>query len=213
MSSHIQAAWNAFIVAATTEEFFKFFVIMIFIWRSKHFNEPFDGIVYAVYVSLGFALVENIMYVVQGGTSVALLRAITAVPAHAIFGISMGYYVGMAKYKPKNSRKLLSYAIIVPVILHGLYDFIIMVDIPVLLIIFVIYVPILYIYGLRKVKYLSKFSGEQLKKQEEEKIIESSNHEDNGLNINDLHDIETIETQTETENTEKQQDIKRGFDV
>ena len=75
---------------------FKFLALYLLIWKSPSFNEKFDGIVYAVFVSLGFAAVENVMYVMDGGFQTATVRALTAVPAHAIFGVTMGYYLGIA---------------------------------------------------------------------------------------------------------------------
>jgi len=94
LSGYASAAWNAFVVAAFTEELFKFAALMLIFWNSRHFNEKFDGIVYASFISLGFAAVENIFYVINGGVQVGLTRAFTAVPAHALFGIVMGYILG-----------------------------------------------------------------------------------------------------------------------
>ena len=100
------AAWNAFIVAAFSEELFKCIVLYLLIWKSRDFNEKFDGIVYAVFVSLGFAAVENVLYVMGNGVGTGISRAITAVPAHAIFGITMGFYFGMAKFYEKKRYQL-----------------------------------------------------------------------------------------------------------
>ena len=79
--------WDAFAVAGLVEESFKFLAFYLIIWRNVNFNEKFDGIVYAVFIALGFAGVENILYVAEGGVQVAITRAITAVPAHALFGV------------------------------------------------------------------------------------------------------------------------------
>jgi RsiW-degrading membrane proteinase PrsW (M82 family) len=68
------------------------------LYNNKNFNEPFDGIVYAVIVSMGFATIENIIYVFQYGFATGILRLFTAVPAHAAFGILMGYFLGKAKF-------------------------------------------------------------------------------------------------------------------
>lgn len=127
---YLYAFGNAYLVAALCEEAFKFIVVYLLIWRNPNFNERFDGIVYAVFVSLGFALVENVMYVFGNpeGVTVALSRAYTAVPAHAMFGVLMGYYLGLAKFseKPLLVSKYLKYALLVPIFFHGLYDFILM---------------------------------------------------------------------------------------
>ncbi|WP_066632992.1 PrsW family glutamic-type intramembrane protease [Labilibacter marinus] len=120
---------NAFLVAGFSEEAFKLLAVYILIWKNPNFNERFDGIVYAVFVSLGFALVENIMYVFSNGLSVGISRAFTAVPAHAMFGIVMGYYLGLAKFIKESRSKYMLLAILVPILFHGIYDFILMVQI------------------------------------------------------------------------------------
>jgi RsiW-degrading membrane proteinase PrsW (M82 family) len=152
------AAYHAFIVAGTTEELFKFAVLFLLIWPSRSFNEQFDGIVYAVFVSLGFAGVENVLYVMDGGMQTALIRGLTAVPAHAIFGVTMGYYLGIARMRKKLRGPYLGRALLVPILLHGIYDFILMVEIDWLLLLFIPYVILLYIMGMRKMKRLSDAS-------------------------------------------------------
>jgi len=154
----LAAAWHAFVVAGTTEELFKFLALYLLIWKSPSFNEKFDGIVYAVFVSLGFAGVENVLYVLDGGMQTALTRAITAVPAHAIFGITMGYYLGIAHMYTELRSKYLLRALLVPIILHGIYDFILMVEIGWLLLLFIPYVILLYVWGMKKMKVLSDSS-------------------------------------------------------
>ena len=120
------AAYSSFIVAAFTEELFKFLAFFILIWRNKNFDERFDGIVYAVFISLGFAAVENIFYIIGHGLQTGLLRAFTAVPAHALFGISMGFFLGLAKFSKKKRGLYILFSITIPILLHGFYDFIIM---------------------------------------------------------------------------------------
>lgn len=152
------AAWNAFVVAASTEEVFKFLALYFLIWKSPSFNEKFDGIVYAVFVSLGFAAVENVMYVMEGGMQTAALRALTAVPAHAIFGVTMGYYLGIAHMYEELRKKYLTRAIALPILLHGIYDFILMVEVGWLLLLFAPFVVWLYIMGMKKMRILSNAS-------------------------------------------------------
>ena len=113
---------QAFFVVGFSEELSKYLIVLLFAQRHKEFNEPFDGIVYAVMVSMGFAATENIMYVLQHGASTALLRAFTAVPAHATFGILMGYFMGMAKFKP-NKLFLNLCGLLLAIVFHGAYDF------------------------------------------------------------------------------------------
>jgi len=152
------AAWKAFAVAAFSEELWKFIALYVLIWRSPEFNEKFDGIVYAVYVALGFAAVENIMYVMDGGLSTGIMRAITAVPAHAIFGITMGFYFGLAKFYEKEQANLKLKALGFPILLHGIYDFILFTGIDWLTIVFVGFVIYLYVSGLKRMKELSQQS-------------------------------------------------------
>ena len=113
---------QAFFVVALSEEFSKYVIVKYFAQPKKAFNEPFDGIVYAVMVSMGFACTENIMYVWQGGVETAILRAFTAVPAHATFGILMGYYMGKAKFS-RQRFKLNMAGLFLAVLFHGAYDF------------------------------------------------------------------------------------------
>ncbi|WP_178985646.1 PrsW family intramembrane metalloprotease [Winogradskyella helgolandensis] len=113
---------QAFIVVALSEEFSKYVIVKYYAQPKKAFNEPYDGIIYAVMVSMGFACTENIMYVIDGGYQTAILRAFTAVPAHATFGILMGYFMGKAKFS--NNRVLLNIAgLLLAVLFHGAYDF------------------------------------------------------------------------------------------
>ncbi|MBN2637017.1 MAG: PrsW family intramembrane metalloprotease [Prolixibacteraceae bacterium] len=152
------AAWNAFVVAAFTEELFKYIALYLLIWKSPEFNEKFDGIVYAVFVSLGFAAVENILYVTGNGFATGITRAITAVPAHAIFGVTMGFYFGMAKFYVKEQPRLKRKALVLPIILHGIYDFILFTGYAWLSVVFIGFVIYLYVSGLKRIKKLSNQS-------------------------------------------------------
>ena len=128
------------------------------IWANKNFNERFDGIVYAVFISLGFALVENIMYVIQGGASVGLIRALTAVPAHALFGVVMGYYIGIARFSGVHRADYIIRALMWPIILHGFYDYCLMSGKPILMLLFIPFLGYLWISGFRKMKEISDSS-------------------------------------------------------
>ncbi|AJR03949.1 PrsW family intramembrane metalloprotease [Siansivirga zeaxanthinifaciens] len=121
-TSVIQQFIRAFFVVGFTEEFSKYIIVKFYSQAKADFNEPFDGIVYAVMVSMGFAATENIMYVLQGGYYVGILRAFTAVPAHATFGILMGYFVGKAKFS-KNRVVLNITGLLLAILFHGAYDF------------------------------------------------------------------------------------------
>ncbi|MBT3241770.1 MAG: PrsW family intramembrane metalloprotease [Bacteroidetes bacterium] len=156
MDGSSQIIWSAFVVAAGTEEVFKFIALFILIWANRNFNERFDGIVYAVFVSLGFALVENLLYVIQGGIEVGWLRAITAVPGHALFGVTMGYYLGLARFCSGGERTgFIVRALFWPIILHGFYDYCLMSGIPLLMLAFIPFIIYLWIQGFKKMKQLS----------------------------------------------------------
>lgn len=122
----INTAIYAFLVVALSEEFAKFYFLRYILFKRKEFNEPLDGIVYAVMIGMGFAAFENILYVVQGGFSVAIARMLTAIPAHAVFAIVMGYHVGLAKFDIVHREELLRKALLYPVLLHGMYDFLLL---------------------------------------------------------------------------------------
>lgn len=125
-SDILETALFTFGVIAFSEEFFKYFFLRFYIYPKKDFNEPFDGIIYSVMIGMGFATAENIMYSLQGGINVALLRMFTAVPAHATFGIIMGYYVGLAKFRRHHERRLLFAGLLLAIIFHGAYNFFLM---------------------------------------------------------------------------------------
>ena len=125
-------AYNAimyFGIVAFSEEGAKYFLLRRRTWHSAAFNCQFDGVVYAVFVALGFALWENISYVLMYGLSTALVRAVTAVPGHACFGVFMGVWYGLAKRLHGQGRDSASklcrvLALLLPALLHGCYDFI-----------------------------------------------------------------------------------------
>lgn len=118
---------KAFLVVGLTEEFSKYIIIRYYSQPNEDYNEPFDGIIYAVMVSMGFAATENVMYVLQGGMEVAIIRAFTAIPAHATFAILMGYFMGKAKFS-KNKFLLNLTGLFLAVLFHGAYDFFLFID-------------------------------------------------------------------------------------
>ena len=120
------ALYNAFVSAALPEEFCKLLMLYLCIWKNPNFDEYYDGLEYAAFVGLGFAGIENLLYIVQGGLGLALGRGIFAVPAHFFFAIFMGYFFAMARFQYSERRKFMTFAYIVPVMLHGTYDFVLM---------------------------------------------------------------------------------------
>lgn len=114
---------GALFTAAVPEEALKLLVITRYCARHREFDEPMDGLVYGAIAGLGFAALENVMYVASGGLGLALLRAFTAVPNHGFMGAIMGYYVGQARFAREGRRGLLARAYLFPVALHTLFDF------------------------------------------------------------------------------------------
>jgi RsiW-degrading membrane proteinase PrsW (M82 family)/ribosomal protein S18 acetylase RimI-like enzyme len=120
-------AVKSFFLIALTEELCKFSALRLYAYRQKSFDEPFDGIVYSVMVSMGFATLENLLYVLNSvrtgqGYQVALLRMFLAVPAHATFGVLMGYHTGRAKFEKGREVQLMLLGIFWAVLFHGAYD-------------------------------------------------------------------------------------------
>jgi len=118
----------AFVQSAFVEEFLKWFVLYHVIYNHTEFDEPCDGIVYAAAISLGFATMENVLYAIYTPSSFGtqIMRALLPVSGHALFGVMMGYYLGKAKFAPKSKTKLfLVISLLLPIMLHGLYDWII----------------------------------------------------------------------------------------
>ncbi|MFC0271576.1 glutamic-type intramembrane protease PrsW [Metabacillus herbersteinensis] len=117
---------HAFFAYGFLEEFFKWFILFFTIYQHTHFDEHYDGIVYGVSVSLGFATLENILYLFANGVEFAIGRAILPVSSHALLGVIMGYYLGKGKFSssPSKKRNWLILSLFFPIFLHGLYDYI-----------------------------------------------------------------------------------------
>lgn len=118
----------AYAVVGFSEEFSKFLGLRLYSYQQKSFDEPLDGIVYAVMVSMGFATLENVLYVLQyakqgQGYQIAFQRMFLSVPAHATFAVVMGYYVGKAKFDPKNGFSLMLMGLLGAIFFHGTFDF------------------------------------------------------------------------------------------
>ncbi len=122
-SSLIGTTIQAFVVAALPEETFKLVALWIVLHKNPYFDEHFDGIVYAVCVGLGFAAIENVFYVFseEEWVSVAVTRALLAVPGHYAFAILMGYYYSVYHFVD-HSSKIAICILLVPVMAHGVYD-------------------------------------------------------------------------------------------
>jgi len=146
---------------AIMEEGCKLFVLKRLTWTHPNFNYRFDAILYAVCVSMGFAVLENIMYVMDGGLEVAVGRAFTSIPGHGVFGIFMGIYYGQAKeYLHRMNRAVkdrsLKLALFIPTVLHGFYDFCLLTEEDMMVGVFLIFIFGLYAHAFVKVRRMSR---------------------------------------------------------
>ena len=153
----------SFINIALLEELLKWIMTYIIGYKNKEFDETYDGVVYAVFVALGFAFYENIFYILNYETiSTALTKTLIAIPGHTCNAIFMGYYLSLAKICSKKDkrleRKYIILSILAPTILHGIYDFCLMSNNILLISFFVIYASFLYIISIKKIKELSKYN-------------------------------------------------------
>jgi|TARA_B110000503_G_scaffold17684_2_gene25755 protease PrsW len=117
-----------FFAGGLVEELLKFSILYFYVSKMQDFDEPMDGIVYGVTASLGFATLENFEYVYLAANSldftsmeIAIGRALTAIPMHGLNGCVMGFYFGMMHFT--GNKKYLGYAVILPIIFHGSYNF------------------------------------------------------------------------------------------
>jgi RsiW-degrading membrane proteinase PrsW (M82 family) len=117
-------AFDSFVRVAPIEELCKLGVVLLFVWRNSNFNEENDGIVYVGASAMGFALLENVIYVADGGLGVGVLRAFSAIPLHSVTGIALGYHVGLARFAvdPARTRRLVIRGFVIAYLLHGVYD-------------------------------------------------------------------------------------------
>jgi RsiW-degrading membrane proteinase PrsW (M82 family) len=143
---------RAFVLYAFVEEFFKWFLLWAFAYQHVNFARRYDGIVFGVSLSLGFATLENVFYLVANGLETAVGRALLPVSSHALYGVIMGYYLGRAKVEKVNQKKHLFMAMILPVGLHGTYDFILLIFDIYFLIGLIPFMLILWWVALNKVK-------------------------------------------------------------
>lgn len=163
--------YSAFCEAGIPEEFCKWILFMLVIWRNRNFNESFDGIVYACFIGLGFACVENILYVFNAdgflnALGTGLLRALLSVPAHFLFAVIMGYFLSEAKYYRRGKVFYLILSLLIPMFVHGLFDYILMFSdnienelmIGVLYHIFIGFDILLWIFGIRSIRRMQENS-------------------------------------------------------
>ena len=149
-----------FLIVALSEEAGKYFVLKKTTWKHPAFNYTFDAVVYAVSVSLGFATLENILYLFDGSITTAVTRALFSVPGHVIDALYMGYYFGMARYADADNderlkKKYLKLAFWIPVLIHGFYDFCLSTQYGIFILIFLVFEVVITIFAIKKFRQLS----------------------------------------------------------
>ncbi|SFF04252.1 Membrane proteinase PrsW, cleaves anti-sigma factor RsiW, M82 family [Paenibacillus catalpae] len=143
----------SFVESAGIEEFVKWFVLYHMIYNHTEFDEPYDGIVYAASISLGFATLENVLYAIYSPSTFGtlLMRALLPVSGHALFGVMMGYYVGKAKFATASKRNVyLTISLCLPLLLHGTYDYIMISFKTNWIFVIIPFMVALWVWGLRK---------------------------------------------------------------
>ena len=148
------------ICVALAEEFVKWFVVRKVAFDSPEFDHVYDSIVYCVFVSLGFATLENIGYVFVGGIMTGLMRAVSAIPGHAADAVIMANYIGLAKIAEVRGnkdayKKNMILSIVMPTILHTIYDYCIFKANVLFLILFIVFLIFIYVYSIKKIKKLA----------------------------------------------------------
>lgn len=161
-NSLLGIAYSSFVVAALTEESLKRTSVYLVSYHKPAYNEKLDGIIYCAFASLGFAAVENLMYVINfhaENPSIALYRGIFSVPGHMLFAITMGYYISLSKFAPTLAlhQKYKVKSLVYPVLLHGTFNFILSLNLS-LLFAFIPFVLFMWVYNVRKLRTFSKES-------------------------------------------------------
>ena len=164
-NNFIYLAITTFFKVALVEEFSKWIFLKKITWKNKEFNYIYDAIVYAVFVALGFATIENIIYVLgsEGGISIAILRAILSVPGHAFDGVFMGYYYGLAKQAKINDniklfKRNMIFSLLIPVVFHFIFDYLLLSENSILLILYLVFIILLYINAFKRINKLSNIT-------------------------------------------------------
>ena len=154
-----------FLAVALVEEACKRWVVMKFAWRHPAFDYRFDAVVYCVFATLGFAALENILYVAEYGFAVAVSRALLSVPGHCFFAVYMGIYLGQAKLAERaieryyielpdeTPEQYLRASLLVPTLLHGFWDFSLSVGGWLMMVLFYLFVLAFFIDAYRKLRF------------------------------------------------------------
>ncbi len=158
--SMTELVFEVFIGIAFVEEFCKWIIVYKYSYNHVEFDEFYDMIIYSAFVSLGFACFENVFYVYAGGISTGIIRGLLAVPGHACDAVFMGYYLGLAKICDIENNKAgkiknIILSVLIPMLLHGAYDYFLMSNSSLLFMAFVIFIVLLYIFSIKKVKHVA----------------------------------------------------------
>lgn len=154
----------AFFVTAFTEEGLKAIILIPILLKDKDFNEKLDGIIYSIFLSLGFATIENIIYIMREkfelSIQLGISRGLISIPSHIMFAITMGYYISKYKFETdKKKRKIyIACSVIVPILLHGIFDFILMIRYRWSIIFFIVYLVFLWKINLDKLDKYTLYS-------------------------------------------------------
>lgn len=180
---------NVFFGVGLIEEFFKWIVTKKCGYNSKEFDEVYDIIVYSVFASLGFACIENILYVLSFGFSTAIARAFLSVPGHACFGVIMGYFLAEAKINELNNNKVfckknLILSLIIPSLVHTLYDALLIAEGNLNLLLFFIFDILMVKYCFSLVKHMSIIQQD---------IVSNKLEKDNNQNTEDNNTTKIVE--------------------
>ena len=145
-----------FIGIALIEEGTKLLFCYLFTWKDREFNFRFDGVVYMVFTSLGFAAIENVLYAFTYGPGVLLSRALLSIPGHAGFAVFLGSYYGTAKIyeaygSQKQAKALIFYGLLMSTLMHGFYDFCLSFESNLLVIVFFAFVIVMDVLVIRRI--------------------------------------------------------------
>lgn len=160
----LSGIYIAFFVTAFTEEGLKSIILIPILLREKNFNEKLDGIIYSIFLSLGFATIENIIYLMKEKSeltfSLGITRGLISIPSHIMFAITMGYYISKYKFTKDDYKKnkYLYFAVIIPILLHGVFDFILMIGYRWAIIVFIVYIIFLWKINLDKLDKYALYS-------------------------------------------------------
>lgn len=198
----------SFGIIAIIEELSKFIIVNIMCFKNKYFKNPYDAIMYATCISLGFAFIENIMYVMNYGISVALSRALFSIPSHACFGIVMGYYLGLSRVcrdnKINNDSLVMKYcAFFIPFLFHGFFDFLLNFDDEIIHIVFIIYVFLMYVFAIYLIFKLYKLDSKGIKNRKKDipvLTVQPKNHKN--IYYDTLYKTDSVNDELQNSNNE-----------